>query len=324
MHMIAITGASGFIGKRLVMELARTGDYEVRVLSRNRQRDLMEKNFPSTVDIIEGDLHDSASIEKLVKPGCTVINLAYLRNGGKSENLAVTDNLLAVCRDAAIGRLIHCSTAEVAGRVRENRITEETPCNPVTEYGITKLKIEQAVAKAAAQIYFDAAIVRPTAVFGVEGEQLQKLTSDLRTRNPWLNYAKSCLFGKRRMNLVNIANVIAAIIFLIRYPNPIGGEVFIVSDDDDPKNNFAYVERFLMEALGIDDYTLPRLALPLWMLSALLAVRGRNNTNPLRNYDPGKLLRLGYERPISLEDGLAEYAVWYRSIRLTQGRAASL
>lgn len=324
MQTIAITGASGFIGKRLVMELARTGDYEVRVFSRNRQRDLMEKNFPSTVKIVEGDLHDSASIEKLVKPGCTVINLAYLRNDGESENLAAIDKLLAACQDAAIGRLIHCSTAEVAGRVRKNRITEETPCNPVTEYGITKLKIEQAVAKAAARKYFDAAIVRPTAVFGVEGEQLQKLTGDLRIGNPWLNYAKSCLFGKRRMNLVNIGNVVAAIIFLIRYPNPIGGEVFIVSDDDDPKNNFAYVERFLMGALDIDDYPLPRLTLPPWMLSALLAICGRNNTNPLCNYDPGKLLRLGYERPISLERGLAEYAVWYRSIHITQGRAASL
>lgn len=324
MHTIAITGASGFIGKRLVMELARTGDYEVRVLSRNRQRDLMERKFPSAVRIIEGDLHDAASIEKLVKPGCTVINLAYLRNCGESENLAVTDKLLAACRDAAVGRLIHCSTAEVAGRVRENRVTEETPCNPVTEYGITKLKIEQAVAKAAAQKYFDAAIVRPTAVFGAEGEQLQKLASDLRTGNPWLNYAKSCLFGERRMNLVNIGNVVAAIIFLIRYPNPIGGEVFIVSDGDDPKNNFAYIERFLLDALDIDDYPLPRLALPLWMLSALLAIRGRNNTNPLCNYDPGKLLRLGFERPISLADGLAEYAVWYRSACLNQGRAASL
>jgi len=324
MRTIAITGASGFIGKRLVAELARTGDYEVRVFSRNRQRDLMEKKFPSTVKIIEGDLHDSASIEKLVKPGCTVINLAYLRNFGESENLAATDKLLAACRDAAVGRLIHCSTAEVAGRVRENRVTEETPCNPVTEYGITKLKIEQAVTKAAAQKHFDAAIVRPTAVFGGEGEQLQKLASDLRTGNPWLNYAKSCLFGKRRMHLVNIGNVVAAIIFLIRYPNPIGGEVFIVSDDDDPKNNFAYIERFLLDALDIDDYPLPRLALPLWMLSALLALRGRNNTNPLCNYDPGKLLRLGYERPISLADGLAEYAVWYRSTCLTRGRAASL
>ena len=118
------------------------------------------------------------------------------------------------------------------------------------------------------------------------------------------------------MNLVHITNVVAAIIFLIRYPNPFGGEVFIVSDDDDPKNNFAYVERFLMGALDIKDYPLPRLTLPPRVLSALLAIRGRNNTNPYCNYDPGKLLGLGYKRPMSLEAGLVEYAAWYRSTHL--------
>lgn len=322
MQMIAITGASGFIGKRLAMELAQIGEYEVRVFSRNRQRDLMEKNFPPNVEIVEGDLLDRASIEKLLKPGCTLINLAYLWHGGEAENLEATDNLIAACRNMSVGRLIHCSTAVVVGRAAGNKITEETPCKPVTEYGVTKLKIEQAVAGAAAQKYFDLAIVRPTAVFGLEGEQLKKLVSDLEQDNLWVNYAKSCLYGERRMNLVHVANVIAAIVFLARHPKPIGGEVFIVSDDDNPNNNFAYVEQVLKGSLGIGDYPLPKMTLPSWVLSALLALRGRNNINPLCDYDPGKLLGLGFERPVSLEEGLAEYAARYRSAHHLQGGAA--
>lgn len=313
MQTIAITGASGFIGKHLVTELARMGEYEVRVFSRDRQRDLTEKKFPSTVEIVEGDLRDLASIKKLIKPGCTVINLAYLWNAAEAENLLVTDNLLSACGDVAVGRLIHCSTAAVVGRVRENTITEATLCNPVTEYGMTKLKIEQAVFAATTLRNFDAVIVRPTAVFGDEGEQLKKLAGDLRLGNSWPNYAKSCLFGERRMNLVHIANVVQAIVFMIRYPDPLKGEVFIVSDDDEPNNNFAYVERFLMAALKIKDYPLPRMKLPASLLSALLAIRGRNNTNPLCNYDSSKLRGLGYQRAISLEDGLAEFSAWYRS-----------
>jgi nucleoside-diphosphate-sugar epimerase len=283
---------------------------------------LAEKNFPPNVEIVEGDLHDAISIEKLLKPGCTVINLAYLWHGGEAANLEATENLIAACRNVAIGRLIHCSTAAVVGRVQGNRITEETPCNPVTEYGITKLKIEQAVAQAEAQKYFDVAIVRPTAVFGLEGEQLKKLVSDLRDGFFWVNYAKSCLYGKRRMNLVHITNVMAAIIFLIRRSTPIGGGVFIVSDDDDPNNNFAYVEHFLKEALSIGEYPLPKITLPSWVLSALLAARCRNNINPLCDYDPGKLLGLGFERPISLEEGLAEYAARYRFTHHLSGGSA--
>jgi len=319
MQVIAITGASGFIGKQLVTELVRTGEYEVRALSRNRQRDLTESRFASAVEIIAGDLNDTEALRKLLKPGCTVINLAYLWDGGDIENLAVIGNLVEACRDVGVGRLIHCSTAAVVGRVREDRVTEETPCNPVSQYGVTKLKIEQAVVKAAAHHYFDAAIVRPTAVFGAEGEQLKKLANDLKMGSHWLNYAKSCLFGTRRMNLVHIDNVVAAVVFLIRHPNPLKGEVFIVSDDDDPDNNFAYIERFMLRVLGLGDYRLPRISLPLWILAALLAVRGRNNINPHCVYDSGKLRRLGYKPPISLAAGLDEYASYHRLPDSMQG-----
>lgn len=322
MQTIAITGASGFIGRQLADRLAQTGEYEVRIFSRNRQRDLKEKIFPPSVEIVEGDLLNPASIDRLIRPGCTLINLAYLWHGSEAENLQATDNLIAACRNKSVGRLIHCSTAVVVGRAPGNWITEETPCKPVTEYGITKLKIENAVAMASAKKYFDLAIIRPTAVFGLEGEQLKKLVSDLKQDNLWVNYVKSCLYGERRMNLVHVANVIAAIVFLVRYPNPIGGEVFIVSDDDNPNNNFAYVEQVLKGALGIGNYPLLKMTLPPWMLSALLAVRGRNNINPLCNYDPSKLLGLGYERPMTLEKGLAEYAARYRSGHHSSGGAA--
>ena len=319
MQVIAIIGASGFIGKRLVMELVRTGEYDIRVLSRNRQRDLTEKRFASAVDIIEGDLSNTDALKKLLKPGCTVINLAYLWDVGEAENLAVIDSLVEACRDVAVERLIHCSTAAVVGRVRENRITEETMCNPVSQYGVTKLKIEQEVVRAVAHNYFDAVIVRPTAVFGSEGEQLKKLAQDLKMGTQWLNYVKSCLFGARRMNLVHIDNVVAAMVFLIRYPNPLGGEVFIVSDDDDPDNNFAYVERFMLRVLGADDYCLPRLSFPLWMLTVLLAIRGRNNINPSCVFDSGKIRRLGYKPLISIEAGLNEYAIHHHLPSSMQG-----
>lgn len=316
MQTIAITGASGFIGKRLVLDLACTGNYEIRVLSRNRE--LAETLFPATVKIVEGSLHDEAAMAELLKPGCTVINLAYQWNGGRSRNLAATDNLVAACRNFSVARLIHCSTAAVTGRVRDNLITEETKCNPVQEYGRTKLEIEQVMLSAAEQKYFDVAILRPTAVFGIESKSLKKLSSDLREGSQWINYFKSCLFSERRMNLVHVDNVVAAIIFLIQQVNPIGGQVFIVSDDDDDKNNFAYVERFLMDAFGLDGYSLPRLALPPLLLSILLSIRGRNNVNPFCNYDSGKLLSLGFERPVSLEDGLAAYAEWYCASQLNE------
>lgn len=312
---ISITGASGFIGNRLVSELLRAGGYEIRVLSRDKQRDLRVGMFGQGVEIFEGDLSDLSSLKGFLVPGCTVAHLAYLRDAGVALNLACTNNLLAACKDAKVARLIHCSTAAVAGRAPNYLIDENTQCLPITEYGTTKLRIEQAIIEFTRD-NFDAVILRPTSVFGIDGEPLKKLVADISGGNCWKNYLKSCLFSRRRTNLVHVANVVAAIIFLVCYDEPFDGETFIVSDDDDPKNNFIDVERFLMDALGVQRYRQPRLAIPLLVLKWLLIALGRNSVNPRCDYDPSKLRNLGFKNPVSLSEGLAEYAAWYRATHL--------
>ena len=115
------------------------------------------------------------------------------------------------------------------------------------------------------------------------------------------------------MNLVPVANLVGAIIFSIHHEKDFGGEIFIVSDDDNPINNFAAVEKFLMKEFRIDEYVIPRIHFPLGLLAFLLRIMGRNNINPRCNYDSGKLRRIGFERVVTFETALVEYAAWYRS-----------
>lgn len=312
---IAITGASGFIGRNLVAELLREGGYAIRVLSRDRQRDLREARFGVGVELFQGDLDNPHTLGGFLVPGCIVINLVYLWGAGEARNRACTRNLLEACKEARIARLIHCSTAAVVGRAADDLIDETTPCLPITEYGVTKLSVEQDITCFARGV-FEAAVLRPTAVFGINGEPLKKLAADLCYASRWKNYLKSCLFGRRRMNLVHVANVVAAIVFLIGDTRRVEGEIFIISDDDDPQNNFVDVERFLMNALGVNAYPLPRMPLPQGLLKWLLKSLGRNNVNPRCDYDTGKLRRLGFRSPVSLGEGLAEYADWYRASHL--------
>lgn len=310
--MIAVVGASGYIGKYLVAELAQLKDYRIKVLSRAQPGKLGGVVWSAEVEVTQGDLHDPESLQGFLETGCVVINLAYLWGAGEFENLAVTRNLLDACKLAQVRRLIHCSTAAVVGRVPDVRVTENAECRPITEYGITKLKLEDVITSTA-KGYFDAAILRPTSVFGVDGEPLKKLSNDLVDGNRFLNYLKSCLFGSRRMNLVHVANVVAAILFLIRRQENINGEVFIVSDDDAMANNFEEVERNLMHLLNCPNYAFPRIPLPLCVLGLLLRLLGRNNINPSCNFAQDKLQNLGFKRTVSFEDGLVEYADWYRS-----------
>jgi len=312
---VAIVGASGYIGRHLVEGLRPLNGYRIKLLARSLDQNLTGADLDVGVEVFKGDLREPESLRDFLECNCTVINLVYLWGEGEVANLAVTANLLEACKAAKVRRLIHCSTAAVAGRATDDLITEDTPCRPVTEYGMTKLKVEQAII-GAGQGYFDVAILRPTSVFGPGGDPLKKLARDIVTGSRLRNYLKSCLFRERRMNLVPVANVVGAIICLMRREEDLGGGIFIVSDDDSAINNFADVEKFLMRELGIDEYAMPRIPVPLGLLAFLLRVMGRNNINPRCNYVSKKLRDLGFERVVTLKTALAEYAAWYRSSRL--------
>jgi nucleoside-diphosphate-sugar epimerase len=315
---IVILGATGYLGRHLVDSLAELEDTRIKILTRPQTQKRTSIQWPGQVEVVQGDLNDPASLYSLIEPDCTVINLVYLWEGGEQANLAAIQNLLNACLSAGIARLIHCSTAIVSGRTSQNPITETTECRPVTEYGITKLKIEQLIL-AMAKGHFETAILRPTAVFGPGpgGKQLKKLTADLIRGGRWRNYLKSCLFGQRRMNLVYVGNVIAAIRFLIQYAEPLKENLFIVSDDAFPNNNFIAVERHLRRSLGLPDYPLPRIPVPLSVLSLLLQVLGRDNTNPRCNYSQKTLEDLGFRSPVDFEAGLSDYADWCRTSQPT-------
>lgn len=57
-----VTGATGYIGGRLIRELLNTG-YRVRVLARGKER-LSEHEWINSVEVIDGDARDSAVINK--------------------------------------------------------------------------------------------------------------------------------------------------------------------------------------------------------------------------------------------------------------------
>ena len=306
---VAITGASGYIGKHVVQDFLRLGKLKTKVLSRSSLH--MHESFcgNDNLEFYQGDLLNRHSLIGFLEPDCTVINLAYSWGGGEATNLQMAKNLIQACKEEGIKRLIHCSTAAVVGRVSEDLVTEKTPCRPATTYSVTKLKMEKVISEEG-KSHFDVAVLRPTSVFGPKGEPLKKLAGDMMGGCRARNYLKSCLFGARRMNLVSITNVIDAILFLAMHKNDLNGQKFIVSDDDSPANNFADVEGVLMKKLNIKKYSVPKIPIPLGLLGLLLRTMGRNNTNPRCNYSSEKLKKLGFVPQVPFEAALDEYAEW--------------
>lgn len=307
MKTIAVIGASGYVGRKLVSALLRDGTFRVKVLSRTGVVDYLSS---CDAELVKGDLLSPDSLLGFLEPGCIVVNLVFLWDAGEDANMAAMRNLVSACRAATISRLVHVSTAAVAGRVDTNLVDEATACVPISEYGSTKLKVE-ALLRDASLGGLDLVILRPTAVFGLGAEPLSRLAKDLLGGRSFRNYLKSSLFGRRRMNLVHIDNVVAAVIFVANHANAFLGKVFIVSDDDAIANNFLDVESALMRGFGLADYSVPRLPIPLGVLRMLLLFKGRNNINPCCNYSGQKLQGLGFHRPMSFEAGLANYIAAY-------------
>ena len=306
---LAVCGGSGFIGRHLIRALANDRAAQVRVLV--HQRDPGESLTASNVIAASGDLIRPDSLGALITTGCTVVNLAYMPAKSRDENLAAVTNLASACRIGKARRMVHVSTATVVGAASGDVITESTPPDPRDDYEWAKLEIERRLIVEARNA-FELIILRPTAVFGPRGKNLVKLASSLLAGTSVRNYFRSCLHGRRQMNLVCVDNVVAAIQFAVRAHVTAGAETFIVSDDDDDLNNYHDVESTLRTRFGWNAYVVPPLPLPTAFLKMILKFRGRSNANPNRVYSSAKLTNAGFERPTPLAAGLVLFADWYR------------
>jgi nucleoside-diphosphate-sugar epimerase len=301
---VIITGASGFIGRRLVNRLTGDAEFVSVAVCHTKCEGWPDK---AHLHIHQRDLSIPGNWGNLVEPDCVVVNLVYFRSLPAIENILAARRLIDACRRQGVKKLIHCSSAVVAGAVKDDIVTEETLCRPSTEYEKTKWQIEQTLLNPNRGLP-EVIVLRPTAVFGSGGQNLVKLVNDLKCRSEGYNYLKSCLYQRRSMNLVSVETVADSIKYFIKSPQTFDHEVFIVSDDEYPENNFIDVERQLMNALGIQSYRIMRINLPRMMLSILLRLTKKSNFNPMRRYSCEKLLRCGFRKKTTFIESLKAYA----------------
>ncbi len=169
---VFITGATGFIGRRLVDFLLKEG-MALYLLNRDVKK---KKEFPSSLRIhfLDGSLGELQAYKKEIQECDYIVHLAGAVGKHASEeyyclNTDATKTLLSIAEGS---RKLRCflflSSGSAVGNV-EGLITEETPCNPVTDYGKSKLMAEEALLEAAEKRGFPVVILRPPLVFG-EGD----------------------------------------------------------------------------------------------------------------------------------------------------------
>ena len=109
---VLVLGGSGFLGGHLVAKLSADG-HEVIVLTRrrNRARDLF---LLPTVRVVEGDLHDAATLARWTANATAAINLigtlhVHGRDTFERVHVEFPRALVTACRNAGVSRILHMS-----------------------------------------------------------------------------------------------------------------------------------------------------------------------------------------------------------------------
>ena len=308
---VLVTGASGFVGRRLVESLLNDR-VPVRILTRNTNP-MPARLGSDQVEVAVGDLTVAPSLAGAVA-GCEVV----YHIAGEIFNPAVmwavnkegTDHLLEASGKAGVKRFIYLSSVGVIGtKGNVDRVDESTPSRPRNLYEKSKHAGEIAALRSHDDGGMQVISVRPSTVYGEErrGSRDSFLA--------WVRLIKSgrfVLFGRKCVNsCVYVGDVVAACRFVERTPGS-GGESFIV-------NESISLNLFADEMAGLLGVrkapVLPEAAGSL--AAGLLRMTGRFGTLCNRTvFSMDKLNRLGFTMPFAYQNGLRKTLEWYRE----QGR----
>jgi nucleoside-diphosphate-sugar epimerase len=308
MSSLVVLGAGGFLGRSLVS--AAPLPLSIKAVARRVPQDA--RLDQDGVTWVEADLLLPSALDAVLSPEDIVVNLAYAPAAGEAMNGAMVNNIVEACVSHRVARLVHCSTAVVAGAAARSRILESAHCHPRLPYERTKWALELRVL-AAVPKGLDVVVVRPTEIVGRGSRNLVKLARSLQRGNRIANYLRASVLANRPMHLVPVRNVVGALLHLATLPGPMNGNIYHVSADEDPGNRFGTIEVVLSNALGLPSRRLPLLPVSWKMVSLLLGLLGRSAPGSSIFYDSRKLLDTGFRPVDSVASAVREFGEHFRA-----------
>jgi NADH dehydrogenase len=189
---VLVVGGSGFLGRHVVRQLAARG-IQARVPTRKRDR-AKELILLPTVDVVEADVHDLPTLDRLVAPVDAVISLVGILHGDfQRAHVELPRQLVEACHRHGVRRLVHVSALQA------------DPAGP-SAYLRSKGEGEQLVLAAQGDD-LQTTIIRPSVIFGREDHFLN-LFARLARRLPVVVLASP----RARFQPVHVDDVARAIV----------------------------------------------------------------------------------------------------------------
>ena len=315
---ILVTGATGFIGKALCLDLAASGC---------SVRSAVRRATAPAVTLAVGDISQATDWSEAVAGIECVVHLAgwaHVGRGGSEAlaaarlvNVAGTRRLAEAAAAAGVRRFVFLSSVKVNGESTGTKpFAESDPPRPEDAYGITKWEAEQALWQVAAGSRMEIVVVRAPLVYGagVKGNFLR--LAELIARGVPLPLASV----RNRRSLVYLGNLLDAIATCLASPRA-AGKTYFVSDGEDVST--PALVRALGSALGAPARLVP---CPVVLLELAAAVLGRRAdigklTGSLQ-VDTSRIQQdLGWRAPYSFLGGLQDTARWCLQRAVAEKRA---
>ena len=189
---ILVTGGAGYIGSHVVKQLVENTEHDITIidnLSTGHKQTItilneMASGEVNKINFIQADLADFAKIESIFKAqkfdavihfAASIVVPESVENPLKyyMNNTVNTTNVIKLCNDYNVGKMIFSSTAAVYGEPDSENIPvkESCPLHPINPYGWSKRMSEQVIQdSAAANDTFKYVIFR---YFNVAGADVQ-------------------------------------------------------------------------------------------------------------------------------------------------------
>ncbi len=319
---IALTGASGYAGGRVLKALLAREGTTVRALVRTPSAPIPQA---SGSEVVIGDLRDAEAVARLVEGVDAVLHIAAVyRTAGHPDayyrdvNVGGTERLLEAASRAGVRRFVHTSTVGVHGDVEKPPADESAPFDPGDIYQQTKAEAERLASDFGRARGLPVVVVRPGAIYGPGETRLLKLFRAI-ARGRYAIVGS----GRPHYHLVYIDDLVRGFLLALERPEAVG-EAFIIAG---PRSvSQAELGALIAKATGGRVLPIRIPAEPLQLAGSLcealfvplgleppLHRRRVDFWTKNRSFSIDKARRLlGYVPEVDVEEGIARTAAAYR------------
>ncbi|MEQ9407350.1 MAG: NAD(P)-dependent oxidoreductase [Fuerstiella sp.] len=234
---VAITGATGFLGRYIVRKMHDVGN-SCRCWFRSESNCYEPGNVQDVLEWTHGELGNSAACEDLLD-GCDAVVHSGLHRTGEAfrggegdvtdfvqKNVVGTIQLIETARRLGIEKFVFISTCAVHEKILDDRPLDEThPLWMTTHYGAYKAAVEQFVHSYGFGVGFPICALRPTGIYGLHHQPRRSKWFDL-VQQVAQGSPVECRGGGKEVHAADVAEAVD----LLLHSRDNAGEVYSCYD----------------------------------------------------------------------------------------------